>query len=101
MNRSPGPIERRNFIVTSLEQGDAIRVSDVAKMFRCSERGIQNDLRYLRSLGLKIRTKRGVIEAKKDKSVTLIRQLEFPNYKDRHCIKSPNLPPKKTVGFRK
>jgi DeoR/GlpR family transcriptional regulator of sugar metabolism len=93
MNRSPGPIERRNFIVTSLEQGDAIRVSDVAKMFRCSERGIQNDLRYLRSLGLKIRTKRGVIEAKKDKSVTF-------TIKDRHSLKTPNLKSEKPFGFR-
>jgi len=75
--------ERRRFIVTSIEQGDSIRVSDLSAMFSCSDGSIQNDLKSLRSLGLKIGTKRGVIEAKKDKSVSFIRKLEFPaQYKE-------------------
>lgn len=83
MNQHTKRIQRRRFIVTSVEQGDSIRVSNMAEMFSCSEASIRNDLKVLRSLGLKLGTKRGVIEAKKDKSITLLRKLEFPaKYKE-------------------
>ena len=83
MSEYKPPLERRKFIITSMEIGDTLRISDVAKMFSCSERGVLNDLRYLRSIGLKIGTRRGIIEANKDKTVTLLRKLEFPpQYKE-------------------
>lgn len=83
MSEYQPPLVRRKFVVTSIEQGDTLRTSDVAKMFGCSERGVLNDLKYLRSLGLRVGTRRGIIDAQKDKSVTLLRKLEFPpQYKE-------------------
>lgn len=83
MSEYQPPLERRKFIVTTIEQGDTLRIADVAKMFGCSERGVLNDLKYLRSLGLRVGTRRGIIEARKDKTVTLLRKLEFPpQYKE-------------------
>ncbi len=75
---------RRRFIVDWINgDGGPLRVEDVARIHNSSDTAVRNDLRFLRSLGIQVGTKRGIIGAKKSKIVSLIRQLEFPaEYKE-------------------
>jgi predicted ArsR family transcriptional regulator len=74
---------RRRFIVECLSQGDSVRLSDVADDFRCAESTIRNDLKFLRSIGLEVRTRNGILQAGLKGKATLVRKLEFPpEYKE-------------------
>ena len=76
-------IERHRYILERLKDGDAVRVSDLAKHFSCSPSTVHSDLRHLRYLGIEIKTRRGIIQPSESKRASLIREISFPpEYKE-------------------
>lgn len=74
---------RRRYIVERLSKGDSVRIADIANAFGCAESTVRNDLRFLRSIGLEVRTRRGVLQAGASGRATLVRELQFPpEYKE-------------------
>jgi DeoR/GlpR family transcriptional regulator of sugar metabolism len=75
--------ERHRYILERLKEGDALRVSDLAKQFSCSPSTVHSDLSYLRYLGIEIKTRRGIIQPAESRKASILREISFPpQYKE-------------------
>lgn len=75
--------DRRKYIIESTAAGALLTLEDLQKRFEVGKTAIYNDLKFLRIIGINVRSTRGVVTREATTGDRIIREITFPpEYRD-------------------